>query len=165
MKAPALHEYGRARERSRHQLPFVTDDAGLGEAGDVRIGNAHGVLHFVAEKAEARPEHDRRAGPARAQTAAHRVGGGANLGFALDVLRLAHSSMPASVADRKFASVPAIMARKPSFARSCLRFGASAPMPPIWMPTELTLANPHSANVAMVNDTGSSVALSGPSWA
>ena len=57
------------------------------------------------------------------------------------------------------------MARNPSRARSCLRSGASAPMPPIWMPTELRLAKPHSANVAIVNDTGSSAGLSGPSCA
>src|SRR2546426_69437 len=79
--------------------------------------------------------------------------------------RPCHSSIPASVADRKLASVPASMARRPSRARSCLRLGARAPIPPIWMPTELTLAKPHNAKVAMVNDTGSRLALRGPSWA
>src|SRR5215831_4010634 len=74
-----------------------------------------------------------------------------------------HSRIPARVAERKFASVPASMARKPRRARSCLRSGASAPIPPIWIPTELTLANPHSANVAIVKDTGLSVAFIGPS--
>ncbi len=63
----------------------------------------------------------------------------------------------------KLASVPASIARKPSRARSWRRVGASAPMPPIWMPIELKLANPHSANVAIVNDRGSSDAFSGPS--
>ena len=59
----------------------------------------------------------------------------------------------------KFASVPASIARKPSRARSCLRSGASAPIPPIWIPTELMFANPHSANDAIVNDRGSSAAF------
>ena len=63
----------------------------------------------------------------------------------------------------KLASVPANIARRPSRARSWRRFGASAPMPPIWMPIELKFAKPHSAKVAIVNDFGSSVALSGPS--
>ena len=36
-------------------------------------------------------------------------------------------------------------------------------MPPIWMPTELMFAKPHKANVAIVNDTGSSCAFMGPS--
>ena len=67
------------------------------------------------------------------------------------------------VAVTKFASVPASMARMPSRARSDRRSGASAPMPPIWMPIELKLANPQRANVAIVNDRGSSVSFSGPS--
>src|SRR6185436_10805689 len=73
------------------------------------------------------------------------------------------SSRPASVAERKLASVPAIIARNPSRARSCFRSGTSAPIPPIWIPTDPILANPHSANEAMVKETGSRLALSGPS--
>ena len=42
-----------------------------------------------------------------------------------------YSSMPAMQADMKFASVPTNMAFNPSRARSDLREGASAPMPPI----------------------------------
>ena len=56
------------------------------------------------------------------------------------------------VAVMKLASVPANIARIPRRARSWRRLGASAPMPPIWMPIELKLAKPHSANVAIVND-------------
>ena len=66
------------------------------------------------------------------------------------------------VAVMKLASVPASIARRPSRARSWRRVGASAPMPPIWMPIELKLAKPHSAKVAMVNDCGSSDALQRP---
>ena len=54
------------------------------------------------------------------------------------------------------------MARMPSRASSLRLLGASAPIPPIWMPMELKLAKPHSANVAMVNERGSSVAFIGP---
>ena len=67
------------------------------------------------------------------------------------------------VAVTKLASVPASMARRPRRARSCRRVGASAPMPPIWIPIELKFAKPQSANVAIVNDRGSSVAFSEPS--
>src|SRR5437879_13864371 len=123
MKAAALHEHRNTLERSCHQLAFVADDTWLGEPRDVGVRNAHGVLHFFAEKSQARSQDDRHARAARAQTLRHRVGGGANLRFPHAVLRSAHNSMPASVADRKFASVPAIMARKPSLARSCLRLG------------------------------------------
>src|ERR1019366_9652862 len=66
--------------------------------------------------------------------------------------------IPTMLADIRFASVPAIMARKPSLARSLRRLGARALSPPIWMPMEPKLANPHRANVAMVNDRGSSAA-------
>ena len=75
----------------------------------------------------------------------------------------AYSSMPAIEADIKFAIVPASMARIPSRASSPFLFGASAPMPPIWIPIELRFAKPQSANVAMVNERGSSAALIGPS--
>ena len=64
----------------------------------------------------------------------------------------------------KLAIVPASIARKPSRARSALRSGTSAPIPPIWIPTELMLANPARANDAMVKERGSSVAFIGPSW-
>src|SRR5256884_239736 len=74
-----------------------------------------------------------------------------------------NTGFPAGVADRRLASVPAIMARKPRRARSCLRSGTSAPIPPICMPTELMLAKPHSANVAIVKETGSSAGFMGRS--
>src|SRR6476646_9484358 len=59
-----------------------------------------------------------------------------------------YNSMPAMQADMKLASVPTNMAFNPSRARSDLREGASAPMPPICMAIELRLAKPHSAKVA-----------------
>ena len=62
--------------------------------------------------------------------------------------------MPAMQADIKFARVPTIMALRPRRARSDLRLGASAPMPPICMPTEPRLAKPQRAKVAMVKERG-----------
>ena len=58
---------------------------------------------------------------------------GRSAGAALDVTLgfLRHSNIPAMQADMKFAIVPAATAFNPSRARSDLRVGASAPMPPI----------------------------------
>ena len=66
-------------------------------------------------------------------------------------------------ADIRLAIVPASIARNPSRARSFLRFGASAPMPPICIPMELKFANPHRANVAIVKDRKSSEDFCAPS--
>ena len=63
----------------------------------------------------------------------------------------------------RLAIVPASMARTPSLARSFLRSGTSAPMPPICMPIDPRFAKPHKANVAIVNDRGARVAFSVPS--
>src|SRR5207245_67530 len=147
MKATALHHDRHAFERPADQLAFVARGAGLGEARDLLVGDAHGVAHCVGHAGEARAEHDRGARLELPEALRD------DLGRRPD--RVAHNRMPASVADRKFARVPAIIARNPSRARSCLRSGTSAPMPPIWMPTELTFANPHRAKVAMVKDRGS----------
>src|SRR4029077_13640344 len=82
----------------------------------------------------------------------------------LDLVVVRHySRKPAIVAVMKFANVPANIARIPRRARSWRRLGASAPIPPIWMPIDPKFANPHKANVAIVNDFGSSAALIGPS--
>jgi len=71
--------------------------------------------------------------------------------------------MPAIEADIRFAMVPASIARRPNRAKSLRRLGAKAPIPPIWMPIELKFANPHRANVAMVNERGSRLPRRGPS--
>src|SRR5689334_20698808 len=57
-------------------------------------------------------------------------------------------------ADIRFAMVPASMARKPSFANSERLLGASAPMPPIWMPIDEKFAKPQRAKVAIVTERG-----------
>src|SRR5439155_12246176 len=139
--------------------------ARIGKARDLLVGDAHRVLDRVGHAGQARSEHDRDARHELAQTVCDDIRGRADGTTPRSPLPVRHNRIPANVADRKFASVPAIMARNPSRARSCLRSGTSAPMPPIWIPTELMFANPHSANVAMVKDTGSSCPRSGPSWA
>ena len=165
MKAAALDEHRHAFEHARDQLALVPGSAGRGEAGDLRVRKADRIPHRIGEAAEPGAEDDRDPGLERAEPPPDGVG---RLGRPpLRTSRaphplLGHSNVPASVAERKFASVPAIMARNPSRARSCLRSGTSAPIPPIWMPTELTFAKPHKAKVAIVNDTGSSDCLSGP---
>src|SRR5438309_4652622 len=65
-------------------------------------------------------------------------------------------------ADIKFAKVPTNIAFSPRRARSDLRDGASAPIPPIWMAIELRLAKPQSANVAIVKERGSRADLTLP---
>src|SRR5258705_273066 len=152
MEAPRLHDDRTAFECSGDEFPLVARHARLREARDVSIEDSQGVGDLVGEKPEPRAEDDRDPGLPRSQLLADGVQRRANT----------HNRMPASVAERKLASVPAIMARNPSRARSCLRSGASAPIPPIWMPTELRFANPQSANVAMVNETGSRLAFNGP---
>src|SRR3989454_12392602 len=157
MKATALPDDRHAFERPADQLALVARGAGLGEAWDLLVWDPHGVAHRIGHASQARAEHDRDAGLELAEAPRD--------GVRRRTDRVAHNRMPANVADRKFASVPAIIARNPSGARSCLRSGTSAPMPPIGMPTELMFAKPHSANVAIVNETGSSCAFSGPSCA
>src|SRR4029077_3815285 len=71
-------------------------------------------------------------------------------------------SRPTIEADIRLAMVPAIIARKPSLASWSRLLGASAPIPPIWMPMELKLAKPQRAKVAMVKERGSSEAFCAP---
>jgi hypothetical protein len=66
-------------------------------------------------------------------------------------------SMETMLADMRLAMVPASMARRPSWARSLRRLGTRAPMPPICMPMEPTLAKPQRAKVAMEKVRGASV--------
>src|SRR2546427_2024589 len=155
MKAAALHDDGDALERAAHELTPVPGRPGLGEARNLAVGDAHGALDRIRDPSQPRAEHDRDARLELPESPRHDVGRLLDRTAPCSLLPAPHSNIPASVADRKFASVPAIIARNPSRARSCLRSGASAPMPPICMPTELTFANPHRAKVAMVKDRGS----------
>src|SRR5258705_10021429 len=120
MEAARLDDDRNAFERSGHELPLVARYAGLGEAGDVLIEYAQGIADLVGEKPEPGAEDDRDPGLPGSQLLADGVQRRADT----------HNSMPARVAERKLASVPAIIARKPRRAKSRLRSGASAPNPP-----------------------------------
>lgn len=61
-------------------------------------------------------------------------------------------NLPASVAVISVVTDPANKALITSLAKSALRDGAIAPMPPSWIPMELKLANPQSAYVAIISD-------------
>src|SRR5437867_5788246 len=149
MKAAALHDHGDALERAAHELTLVPGRPGLGEPGDLAVWDAHGTLDRIRDPSQPRAEHDRDARLELPESPRHDVGRLLDRTAPRSPLPAAHSNIPASVADRKFASVPAIMARNPSRARSCLRSGASAPMPPIWMPTERS----EERRVGKENDT------------
>src|SRR3989440_1833542 len=165
MKAAALDQYRHALERAGDELSLVARSGGLGKARNCGLRNADCGLNRIGHRSQTRPQDDRDARLERAEPARDGVSGRTDGTAPGSLLPVVHNSIPASVPDRKLASVPAIMARKPRRARSCLRSGTSAPIPPICMPTELMLAKPHSANVAIVKETGSSAGFMGPSWA
>ena len=112
----------------------MPDGGGYGPAGNLGVGDCDRVGQFVGERAQSAAQHhgDARLAPGHAT----------NIG---DRARRIYKSMPAMQADMKFAMVPAATAFSPRRARSDLRLGASAPMPPIWIAMELKLAKPHSA--------------------
>src|ERR1051326_8258448 len=164
MKASRLHDDGHALEPAGDLQAFVPGHTGLRKSRDRVVRNANRIDDFVGKESETRAKHDGDTRPEFAQAPRHRLYrcSDRSLRSLPSAACFRQSRIPASVAERKLASVPAIMARKPSRARSCLRSGARAPMPPIWMPIELRLAKPQSANVAMVNDSGSRLAFSVP---
>src|SRR5690349_16364272 len=131
MKATALHEHRDAVERPTHELALVPGRAWLGEPRDLLVRDAHRIAHGVGHAGEPRAEHDGDLRLELAESLRDDVGRLSERTSPLSPLSLLHSSIPASVADRKFASVPAIIARNPRRARSCFRSGARAPMPPI----------------------------------
>ncbi len=158
VEAAALHEHRHATERHRRRArPCGRAPSGRETPGCSRYGIRTASFDLLGEPTEAAAQHDGDLGRPAAERRLHGVGGPRDRGHRR--ARAAHSRIPAMAADRKLASVPASMARKPSRARSALRLGASAPMPPIWMPTEEKLAKPASANDAMVNERGSSAGL------
>ena len=140
---PAGHDRHRhAVGEAHHQLALVADRGRDGEVGDLAEGDVGGALQGLGEGPQPRAQHHadpRLQGALRADQPRglldlrQRAGGPA------------HSSAPAMQAVMKLAKVPARRALRPSRARSLRRSGASAPMPPIWMPIELKLAKPHRA--------------------
>src|ERR1700733_13308999 len=71
--------------------------------------------------------------------------GGLSLIFALEFRRIHPRNIPAIEALIKLAMVPANIALTPNLAKSFLRSGTNAPMPPICIPMEPKLAKPHKA--------------------
>src|SRR5207247_1020125 len=113
MKATALHHDRHAVERAGHELPFVPGDSGLGESGDILVRHAGRPPDLVREESEPRAQHDGHARLERTQAARNGVGGALDrpTPHAQRPFSCRHNRIPASVADRKFARVPAIMAR------------------------------------------------------
>ncbi len=133
MSAAGHHRHIQLAQFAKHQLSGMPHGGGYRPAGNLGIRNRNRVREFVGESAQSAAEHhgDMRFAP----------------GDVPDVCYcfVHYNNMPAMQADMKFAMVPAATAFKPMRARSDLRLGASAPMPPIWMAMELRLAKPHSA--------------------
>jgi hypothetical protein len=68
VKPPALGDDLLPRNPARNQFAAVTDDGGLGKAGDLTIGNRDGVFDPLGKEAESRTEHDGDRGPAISET-------------------------------------------------------------------------------------------------
>src|SRR5215471_10243723 len=129
----------------------MADRRGTRPLRDVRVCDLHPLLEFIGKRPQPTAQDNRHAGP-------HGRPPLDVFARFLDVRRV-HSSIPAMHADMKLAMVPASIAFRPSRARSDLRVGASAPIPPTWIAIELKLAKPQRAYVAIVKDRGSRVAL------
>src|SRR5229473_6424530 len=170
MHAPLHPGNGNRSHFSDDQLPRMADGRRLRKVRNFRIRNFLGLLEFVRERPEARSKHQCDTRPVsrlrknevssftRALKLADRRTPGRRCnrfwGPGLRGLFCAHERIPTMDADIKFAMVPASMARMPNFASWVRCSGASAPMPPIWMPMELKLAKPQSAKVAMAKVRG-----------
>src|SRR5216684_8236825 len=152
-----------------NELPGVADCGGAREVRDFCVRNAGGSGEFIGESAEAGAE-DERDFWTELGFFLNEAGGR----FGADELRVCfrrgrtfcrgtHVRIPTMQADIRLAMVPASMARMPNLASWLRCSGASAPMPPIWMPIELKFAKPQRANVAMANVRGSSEPFIRPS--
>ena len=100
------------------QLTRVAHGGGRRPPRDLGVRDVHPFGQFAGERSQAAAQHDADLRPQRraALDVSFRVFG--------------HSNIPAIQADMKLAMVPAIMAFNPRRARSDLREGASAPIPP-----------------------------------
>ena len=107
------------------------------ESRNFFVRDSHGSGEIVCERSEARTENY---GDARPQLCLREnefrgAIGTRKIAQAIAALadhaRTHRSMIPTIEADMRFAIVPAIIARMPRRARSPLRFGASAPIPPI----------------------------------
>src|ERR1019366_2845352 len=123
VRAAGHHGHVEFTEFADDELAGVPHGGRVRPAGNLGVRDVRTVRKFVGERAQSAAEHE--------------ADGGTHVGAALDHSfgvaggLVGHSSIPAMQADMKLAMVPAATARKPSRARSLLRVGARAPMPPI----------------------------------
>ena len=143
--------------------PLVPDHRRrAGNAGSRRRGSARRSVQPLGEQAHA-------ARPARSRSRGRRLRGASPTAAAASSIiavagagALAVAVTAGSPRSWPRGSWPACRRASPGTRAGrgrASRSGASAPMPPSWIPTELKLANPASANEAMVNDRGSSCVL------
>src|SRR5262249_28599408 len=133
-----------ARDLADDELARVACDAADRHRVDLRVRDRARALDALGERAETRAEHERELDALDAVLAQARR---EPLDLAARCRRSAHASRnrPAIVAVIQHANAPPTIARKASLARSVLRSGTSAEMPPIWMPIDAKLAKPHNA--------------------
>lgn len=87
------------------------------------------------------------------------------LSFFISITKLTYShhiNIPAKVALKRLAKVPAITALNPILATSSFRFGSIPPSPPIKIAIDDILANPHKAKVIIATVLGSKDVIIGP---
>src|SRR5438552_2488773 len=183
----ALHARdGNSSDFTDYELSSVPDGRRLGKMRNFCVRNFRGAGKFIGECAKPGAKNECNPRPKRClrknevggftrafELAIRAVGGGLSgdfprrhgfRSFPLGAFLCAHERIPTMEADIRFAMVPASMARMPNLASWLRCSGASAPMPPIWIPMELKLAKPQRAKVAMAKVRGSSVPFMGPSW-
>src|SRR5580704_14548656 len=168
MNAPLHDGHRHVRHLADDHSPGMPDRSRSREMRNFCVVDARRTRNFVGECAQSAAKHDAYARTQfRFPQNKFRRGLGAHellAGFCFGLSACAHfKKIPTIEADIRVAMVPASIARMPNFASCDFRFGASEPMPPICIPIELKFANPHNANVAIVNERGSSVPFIGPS--
>src|SRR5262245_46556592 len=126
MNAANLHQNRPVSDLAGDQLASVSRHGRGRKPRDVPISDSDWRRDSLGESSKARAQHDRNLGSETLEARSEHLYRPRN-----QSVRFAHSRMPAIAAERKLASVPASMARKPSRARSVFLSGASAPIPPI----------------------------------
>lgn len=133
VKASTLGQHLFSAKAPTDQLAAMAYHCGLGKARDLSIRNPDRILELLGETSETRAKHNGRLGLATSELPPYRI---RRCSYRIRPIRLLrplrplHNKIPAIVADKKFARVPASIARIPSRARSRFRSGTRAPIPP-----------------------------------
>ena len=162
-RGPTSASTALARDRPATSRPAWPITVRRRPVRNVVVVESNGSASRVGERAEPGAEHDGDVGGSPQPRPREQVGRLVDPIEVMSVMRLdATAESPAITRTRNSRAC-----RPPS--RGCrgargraAASGTSAPMPPIWMPIEEKFAKPHSANVAMVNDRGSSDVLQRP---